>query len=111
MLSTEQRRNNAEAEWARYTLTRSSQLPALTGNALAFVWDVERIGDATYHLITLGDERVWRERARAEDWRRFEQVKSLLKVAYGRRFASLTPTDAAALTLLSGNTLATLSPT
>jgi hypothetical protein len=51
------------------------------------------------------------ERARTEDWERFNEVKRLLKRKYKGRFASLTPTEAAAKNLLGGNTFATLKPT
>ena len=48
-----------------------------------------------YSIIKIGNEVVWRERARVEDWDRFEQVKRLLKKKSGGRLRSLTPTDAA----------------
>ncbi len=98
-------------EWSRRVLKNLSQLPLVTGDTLALVWDIERDNVDDYYVIAAGSQLVWRERARTEDWERFNEVKRLLKRKYKGRFASLTPTEAAAKNLLGGNTFATLKPT
>lgn len=54
------------ADWARQALRKVSQLPDVVGDDLAFVWDV--VGDAgdNYYVIKMGNQIVWRERARVD---------------------------------------------
>jgi len=99
-----------EQAWSSQALKSLSQLPALGGDALAFVWDFEQDG-GDYHVITLGEHQVWRELARTGDRRRFYEVKRLFKAKYRGRFASLTPTAAARKTLVGANTGLRLSVT
>ncbi len=100
------------AEFEREGLHDPSQLPELTGDALAFVWDLENGGRGDeHHIISVGDHRVWREVAYYEDWQRFHTVKAMLKARYGERFRSLTATDSASSYLIGDNFRATLDPT
>lgn len=96
------------AEWARQALRKLSQLPDVAGDELAFVWDFEADAGDNYYVIRMGNQIVWRERSRVEDWDRFEPVKRLFKKKYGARFRSLTATDAAKKNLLGDNRLARL---
>lgn len=95
-------RERQEAARAYQALTKRSQLPTLDGDALEFVWDLVRDGDDNYYVITAAELHVWRERARVEDWERFNPVKQLLKKKYGTRFVRLTLTDAAEKNLRGG---------
>jgi hypothetical protein len=104
-------RERFNARWKSQALTKPSQLPDVDGDALAFIWDVETDGHDTYYVIRLGDRIVWRELARGEDPRRFADVKKLMKKKYGKRFASGTPTGAAAANLLGGTWGVKLVPT
>jgi len=110
-LAKAREREKSEDDLSHQARKRLVQLPALLGHTLNFVWDVETVGSERCHCITMSGELVWRETARHDDAKRFNQVKQLLKRNYGHRFASLTPTDAAAVTLLDGDALATLTLT
>jgi hypothetical protein len=103
-------REHKEKEWMRQALTKRSQLPALDGDALEFVWDLVTEGGDNYYVLTVGSQLVWRERARVEDWERFNQVKQLLKKKYGR-FARLMLTDTAEANLRGGYWGAKFNPT
>jgi hypothetical protein len=86
-------------------LRRADQLPALDGESLEFDWDFAKGDDGEfYQLIRLGDVEVWRELAFFNNIQRFEEIKGMLRAKYGRRFKSLTPTDAS-LEWLSGDNL------
>jgi hypothetical protein len=91
-------------------LTKLAQLPTLDGDALRFIWDIDQRRGSIY-VIKAGDQLVWRERAGTEDWMRFYEVEFLLKRKYHNRFVSLTPTIAAAATLLGRDALAKLTST
>jgi hypothetical protein len=106
MLPSALESEKAEEAWLRQALQRVSQLPELADDALAFVLDLEHDGGDNYYVIELGEQRVWRELARAGDRQRFYELKRLLKKKYNRRFVSLTPTAVAKCSLDDGNTRA-----
>jgi hypothetical protein len=97
-------------QWEREALREPSQLPDVSGDSIAFVWEVTVDDGDAYYVITAGERLVWRERARWEDWKRFNEVKALFKEKYGARFVSLTPTDAASLNLMGDKISVTLEP-
>lgn len=99
------------AECERTALRSASQLPDLAGDApIASVWDLERGKPDNHYVIRAGEELVWRERARYEDWRRFQQVKAILREKYAARFASVTPTEDASGWLIGDSYSADLDP-
>jgi hypothetical protein len=89
----------------REKIRSADQLPDLDGESLEFQWDFVRgTGGEFYQVIRLGDAEVWRELAFFNNLRRFEEIKGLLRVKYGERFKSLTPTNAS-MEWLSGDNL------
>ncbi len=77
------------------------RFPRLWGIRLKFVWDfeTEKVDGDHHWVVRCGDRLVWREIAAYGDWRRFNEIKALLKNKYGWRFVSLTPTEASKLYL------------
>lgn len=91
-----------EERHARFTaskLSRPAQLPDLEGDSLEFIWDFKEESDEVWITIRLLDRTLWEELAHWEDWRRFNEVKDLLRERYGRQFRSMKPTRAADLYL------------
>lgn len=56
---------------------------------------IEGEGRDHSYVIKSGEQLVWKERARFEDWSRFDEIKQLLRLRYGERFKSVTPTSSA----------------
>ncbi len=93
------------ARFDQEKLRSPDQLPNLDHESLEFDWDFEKGNDGEgYQVIRTGDVEVWRELAFFNNIRRFEEIKELLRVKYGTRLKSLTPT-LASLEWLSGDNL------
>jgi hypothetical protein len=76
----------------REHLRSPEQLPEVDGEQLAFEWDYD--GDMRDSLITICGHLVWREPTVYDKGaKRFNEVEELMRERYGRRFASLTPTE------------------
>ena len=83
----------------------ADQLPNLDHESLEFDWDFVKGADGErYQVIRTGGVAVWRELAFFNNIRRFEEIKELLRVKYGTRFKSLTPTQTS-MEWLSGDNL------
>jgi hypothetical protein len=86
-------------------LRRADELPNVDGDSLEVDWDFQKGDDGEwYQVIRVGDVELWRELAFFNNLRRFEEIKELLKLKYGTRFKSLTPTPAS-IEWLSGDNL------
>jgi hypothetical protein len=89
----------------REKVQSADQLPDLEGESVEFQWDFLKGEDGEwYQSITHGDAELWRELAFFNNVRRFTEVKKLLRMKYGSRFKSLTPT-LASIEWLSGDDL------
>lgn len=91
-----------QARWARaaeLALKPDSVLPDLHGAQLRFVWDFAEGEAETWTIIKHAERIVWRELAYWEGWKRFNEVKCLLKSHYGAAFVSLEPTAASEMYL------------
>ncbi|MGM0578116.1 MAG: hypothetical protein ACQEXJ_20495 [Myxococcota bacterium] len=91
ILAREREREEAEATADRdglfYGRLESAQdLPDLLGGPHTFFWRFARSDVAE---IGCGERVLWRERSCFEDWRRFNEVKDLLKERYGSGFLRL----------------------
>jgi hypothetical protein len=96
----------------RTMLKSPEQLPDLVGSELHFIWELQ-VGEDGDQVVQLkqGDRVIWSELAFFEDWRRFNQVKELLKQKYPQHFASLRPAEGAKLYLFGDDNTATISYT
>jgi hypothetical protein len=94
-LRVEARRKRVE----ELKLKPTDALPELDGGELAFAWDFEEGDDEKWTVIRCGSTVVHRELAVYEGQDRFDEVKQILKEAYGERFAELRPTQASLLYL------------
>jgi hypothetical protein len=67
---------------------------------LLFTLDLAKEGRDEVYLLKLGERILWRGLARFEDWKRFFEIKAVLKERYVGRFVSLVATGAAQTILL-----------
>lgn len=93
----------------RLCLKSVDQLPDLKAANLNFLWDceTEQMTQGTeehWTVLRLDDSVIWREPEVWEGYRRFYEVKEILKQKYGPRFESLKPTQAS-LVYLYGDRL------
>jgi hypothetical protein len=73
------------------------RLPEISEAEFALVWDLEVGGQGPEEdrrwVIRHGDQVIYREPARMEDYHRFELLARLLRQKYGKRVRDLVPFD------------------
>jgi hypothetical protein len=75
------------------------RLPEISAPEFTLTWDLEITGSGSeecrHWVIRHGDQVIYRERARSEDYHRFELLARLLRQKYGSRVRDLVPADSA----------------
>jgi hypothetical protein len=73
------------------------RLPEIASPEFTLIWDLEIIGSGAeerrHWIIRHGDQVIYRELARSEDYHRFELLARLLRQKYGSRIRDLVPVD------------------
>jgi hypothetical protein len=85
-----------ESRWETFErdkLKSIEQLPDLPDAECEFIWDIVEDENDKFQEIRIGDRLIWRELAFWENLDRFSAIDGLLKLKYGARFKSLTPTE------------------
>lgn len=81
---------------AQEILTR---LPEIAAPEFTLIWDLEVTGrgadELRYWIIRHGEQVIYRELARSEDYHRFELLARLLRQKYGGRIRDLVPAETA----------------
>lgn len=74
-------------------------LPEISAPEFTLTWDLEITGRGTeerrHWTIRHGDQVIYREQARSEDYHRFELLTRLVRQKYGNRVRDLVPVDSA----------------
>jgi len=85
----EQRQEEAQEILAR--------LPEIAAAQFTLTWDLEIAGtgpgEHRHWIIRHGDQEIYREQARSQDYHRFELLARLLRQKYGSRVRDLVPAD------------------
>ena len=73
------------------------QLPEIAAAQFVLTWDLEVAGsgpeERRHWIIRHGEQVIYREPARSEDYHRFELLARLLRQKYGSRVCDLVPAD------------------
>jgi hypothetical protein len=70
------------------------QLPEIAEPEFTLVWDLEDASEAERRwTVRHGNQVIYRESARYEDYHRFELIARVLRQKYGRRVRDLVPAD------------------
>ena len=97
-----------EAFWARaeeHKLREAGELPDLDGDELVIEWDFEEPaakgnpGDK-WTILRYGEQVIWREFAFYEGYKRFGEVREILRARYGDRLVDLRPSEGSRYYLL-----------
>lgn len=74
-------------------------LPEIAAAEFILTWDLEIVGSGSeerrHWIIRHGEQVIYREQARSEDYHRFEFLAPLLRQKYGSRVRDLVPVDSA----------------
>lgn len=81
------RHNNFE----EVKLRSIEQLPEIADESIKFSWDITGGDNNPVTVIKAGDTVIWKEPGFYECWRRFLEVKKILKLKYGKKFKELRP--------------------